>query len=182
MKKYLIGQNVFVNNEIKATVLGVYLAKKYPAVKQLHCKLLSGEEFCLSLNGATVDDTGVHVQKLRACLPCDYVKLTRGVPIYDEKGVLQGVLSNVEVKNGVPVSFIGQNGIRYPYSMLKSAADALILKKKPTFPLGEPIHSYTKDKNAYPFVSKKTLTNAIKKGELVKLTLSLSPFELYDAL
>lgn len=178
MKRQILGKNIYVNDEVKGLVTGVYLSKKYPFIKQLSCRLLTGEEFCISALGVVLDNKGVRFDKLRASIPGDYIKLTKGAPIYDEKGVFLDALQNVEIKDGLLLSFVGQKEKRYPYSAAKAVCDAVILGKKPLFPLGEPLPAPLKQKNSSPFVKKSTLISALKKGELIKLTLSLSPFDL----
>ncbi|MBQ9729358.1 MAG: PRC-barrel domain-containing protein [Clostridia bacterium] len=182
MKGLFFGKPLLVNNEPKGEITGVYLSKKYPEIKAVRCRLTAGETACVSWVGARIEDNGACFQRLRATLPQNFIKLSRGLPIYDEKGALLGVLNDLIVQNNMVLFFVTQEGNRYPYSMLKAVKDALILRKKTVFPLGEPLPAPLQRKNASPFVSKRTLENAVKKGELIQLTLSLSPFDFFGAI
>ena len=177
MKRQILGKNVYENGQIKGIVQSVCLAKKYPYVKQLNCKLLSGQDVCISALKMQTDSKGVHFERLRASIPGDYTTLSKNTPIYDEKGTFLTTLSNVEIVNGLLISFVGQNSIRYPYASVKAISDAIILGKKSAFPLGEPLPACHKTKNGSPFVCKSALQKALKKGELIKFTLSLEPFD-----
>ena len=83
------------------------------------------------------------------------------------------------IENGNITTLITDKNQRFSLGEIQACADAVLLRKKQIFPLGQPIPIPDKSRlGEQKSVSKILLKNAIKKGELIKLTLSLSPFQI----
>ena len=100
-------------------------------------------------------------------------------PIYSYEGAFLGNAVDMELSNYVATRIFTDKNEIIPISSVLAFSDAVILRKEQAYPLGQriPAHVVSKffDKNE-PIVTKSVLKTAIAKKNLIRLTMSLSPF------
>lgn len=166
---------------------GVGISLKSRTLKYLLCNSLSvgdgASDFCIPVQAAEYFGEEIRLSRLRPVFPKGCAKLLLGRPLFTEDGVFLGNLEDAEFSGHALVRLISDRGENYPSSMLVASSDALLLRKRPAFPLGQRIPAPFLDKKTGKrdgYVTKAFLAKAIERGNLVRLTLSLPPFELFD--
>ena len=175
---HLVGKTIFVGNTPRGVCLGVGVSLKSKAVKYLLCAsnpTSSIPDF--AVNASTVVDTdeaGIYLSRLRAIFPQACAKLFPSMPVYLQNGVYLGALREAELPAFTAVCIFTDKGEICPISNISACADAVIVRKKSTYPLGQRIPAPYNEENS--LVTRPVLRRAIERGELIKLTLSLPPF------
>ena len=170
-------KKIYEHGQYRGVCEGVLLAPKSHVIKGI----LSKKEDSLSCIPFTHVDYATDTIRLKkyTVIPYQhYEKFRPGLPIYDEKGIYLGRASDLETQKGIAVAILLEDGSALSAALLVSCKDAVIVKKKPPFPLCYPIPATAKTllEEAYtptPFVTKRTLRTAAKKGKLIRLTLSI---------
>ena len=103
-----------------------------------------------------------------------HARITLGAPVYSYDGEYLGNLSNAEIRQGKLSRLYTDQAREIPATEILACADAILLKKKRPYPLGQPLPNNKRNS----VVTKSLLQKSISKGELVKLTLSLPPFRV----
>ncbi|MBQ8685652.1 MAG: hypothetical protein IJ514_05740 [Clostridia bacterium] len=178
----IIGNPVYTKNVRRGVCVGVGISLKNFTVKYLLCSLddsTSQTDFVVKASSVeSVENDRVVLTSLRPVLPKGCAKLLLGMPVYSESGVFCGTLSNIQVESLALTRLITENGA-YIASAIAACADAVILRKKQPYPLGQRIPAHLVgdvSKNNASLVTKPVLRAAIQKNRLIKLTLSLAPF------
>ncbi len=186
----IIGKRILSDTTPRGVCTGVGISLKTLTVKYLLCcndveNAKQRVDFALPFSCVTsVDEVCVHVSKARAVFPktCAYVFLQK--PVFSFDGVYFGRLRDFRFSLTNDGSFTAatlytDTGETFAASGVYAFSDAVILKKDRPYPLGQripaPIVSHYGGKNQ-TVVSKTVLRRAIEKSELIKLTLSLPPF------
>ncbi len=181
----LIYKEILYREKARGICLGVGISLKNYALKYLLCR--SGAEPCwanvdLYVQASALSvlsNTNLSLHSFRPVAPKSHAKLFIGKPVYTQNGESLGRLKDVEFLNLTATRLITEKG-SFPIRTLYAVSDAVILRKEQPFPLGQripaPILSDFPQKNG-PVVTKSVLRNAIAKSSLIRLTLSLPPFE-----
>ena len=179
----ILGKTLYENGKERGVCDGVFLSSKSRAIKYLSCRAADNlaTPFCLSFSHVDYVTDVVRLKRFCIAMPDKCEKFVLGLPVYDENGIFLGNALDMEIEGQSAVYLLLNGGKRIPASLISSCHDAVILKKAPAFPLAQriPAHSLSLlDENCgkEKFVTKKTLQSATKKGNLIKFTLSLSPF------
>ena len=180
----LIGKNICVGKTVRGVCLGVGISPKNFAVKYLLCaKSAQSKTVDFSISIASVQEIGdeISLSRLRSVFPknCDKIFLLQ--PVYLNEGVFLGNLADVELTSLTATRLFTDRGTTHSALSIVACSDAVILRKEQSFPIGQrvpaPVVLKFSDKNE-PVVTRSVLKNAMKNGALVRLTLSLSPFEV----
>ena len=162
--------------EKRGVCFGVYVAKKTGTVKFLLCSLDDDKTATLPVGAVEHihESSGdLYLKNLRTALPPDqYVRLTPFLPVYSCEGKYLGRLDDL-FSEGFTVTKLAVGKEKYPAVFIDGASDALLLKSMP-YPIGE------WSKREEIGVSRKLLKEKIKRGELIRFTLTLPPFEQSD--
>lgn len=183
-------KSLYAGKNLRGTCLGIGLSPKNYEVKYLLCSSngqgisKSTVDFTINASSVLSIEEVITLSVLRPVYPQNCIKLTVGMPIYSNNGLLLGSLADVEIQNQSAIRLISDSGERFPVLMAVASSDALLLKKEPLFPLGQRIDKpdQENDENKSKIVTKSVLKNAIKKGRLIRFTLSLPPFYLNGTL
>ncbi|MBR2647150.1 MAG: hypothetical protein IKD47_06315 [Clostridia bacterium] len=188
----LTDKNVYAGKTLRGVCRGVGVSLKSRAVKYLLCSSLThaqtaaptpsnGTDFSIGISAVESVEPSVVLSRLRPVFPKNCVKIFIGHPVYSVDGVFLGNVADLELHDFVATRLITDRGVSYPALAILACSDAILLRKESVFPLGQrvpaPLLSTISDKND-PLVTKVLLRDAIKKGKLIRLTLSLSPFRL----
>ena len=187
----LIQKTIYAGITPKGKCVGIGISLKNYTMKYLLCtssQTATHTDFCVNTSAIEEIDDGIYLTHLRPTFPKSCAKLFLGHPIYRENGIFIGNVCNVSIENGVVAYLLTTQNERISPTCISAVSDAVILKKQHPYPIGQriPAHAVCKflDKND-DFVNKSNLLSAIKKGSLIKLTLSLPPFSIttenYDA-
>ena len=165
--------------------LGIGISLKNYGLKYLLCR--SGAAPCwasadlyIQANALLgVSNASLSLRAFRPVAPKPHAKLFIGKPVYTQNGESLGRLKDVEFCNLTATRIFTEKG-SYPIRAVYAVADAVILKKEQPFPLGQripaPMLCDVLQKNE-PVVTRSVLKRAIAKSSLIRLTLSLPPFE-----
>ena len=180
--------NVCVGKTVRGVCLGVGVSLKSFAVKYLlcadaatHTPLCPRTDFAVNASAIqSLDETAIVLSRLRPVLPKNCAKIFIGRPVYSNEGVFLGHVSDLEIHDLTATNLLTDQTAAYPLTAVAAFSDAVILRKEQPYPLGQripaPVVLDIFDKNE-PVVTKATLRKAIEKRSLIKLTLSLAPFE-----
>ena len=178
----LIDKRIIVSNVPRGTCIGVGISKKDGKIKYLCCTETNNKQArffipisCLSL----IENEALHLQNRRAVFPNKCVYLRNGLNVYTTQGEFLGVLQNAHWKNDVLTALTIDNK-RIPFCAVSAIGDIVLIQNTQRFPLGQPIPDHYKTENTTPIyaVTKTLLKNAIQEQSLIRLTLSLSPFNV----
>lgn len=159
--------------EKRGVCLGVYITKRTGDIKYLFCSIDDDKTLVIPVSAIEYASTnGIYLKNLRTALPNQCVRLTPFLPAYSIFGKYLGRLNGFESKDlTITKLLVGEE--KYPSLAVDAVSDALLLAP-PAYPIGE--WSKTDESN----VSKKLLKSKIRDGELIRFTLSLQPFDLYE--
>ena len=179
-------KNIFTGKTLRGVCRGVAISLTSQAVKYLLCASAATQtatDFAVST--ACVTDVGqsISLSRLRPSYPKNCAKLSIGLPVYSFEGGFIGYLSDLEIRDFVATRLFTDRGESFPTTDLFACSDAVILRKNQPYPIGQRIPTpllpmLTAKKEGV--VTKPVLRTAIAKGALVKLTLSLPPFQNVD--
>ena len=182
-------KNVFVNKISSGICLGIGFSLKNYSVKYLLCASVHTQnavDFSVSTTAVTdVSDIGITLSRLRPVYPKNCAKVSIGLPIYSFEGGFLGRVEDLEIHNFVATRIYTDRGEIVPITSIFACSDAVILRKEQAYPLGQriptPLVSIISDKTD-TLVTRAVLKNATAKKALIKLTLSLPPFNInpYD--
>ncbi len=182
----LIGKEIYTGKSVKGVCVGVGISLKTYAVKYLFCASSSQgnkTEFAISFSSISEIGGCITLSQLRPARPKSSAPLFLRKPVYAYNGNYLGALSDVAIEDGVATTLWTSEKKEYPVSLLAACGDAVILKKSQPYPLGQRLpksaYSFT-DEEQGGLVTKPLLRGAIQKGTLIRLTLSLSPFALWQ--
>ncbi|MBQ8308706.1 MAG: hypothetical protein IJX96_02620 [Clostridia bacterium] len=175
-----IGKNVYAGSIFKGICLGVGISPKNFAVKYLLCSSLGERpDFCVNVSAIEEIDENIYLSRLRPVFPKNCAKIFMDLPIYSQDGAFLGHIADLEMQNYVALQIFTDRGSSISVSLLAACRDAVIVRKETSYPLGQripaPVVSEIFDKKE-TLVTKSNLRQAIQKGALIKLTLSLAPF------
>ena len=178
----LIGKSVYAGPKRKGVCNGVGVALKSGAVKYLFCSATSGRtEFCVNVSSIEEFDEEIYLSHLRPVFPKNAAKIILGLPVYTDEGVFLGNVQDMEMDAFTALHLETDLGERLPCAYIAACTDAILLRKKPPYPIGQRIPApMVLDifQNEGAIVNRSNLRKAIEKGALIKLTLSLAPFAL----
>lgn len=176
----------------RAVCLGVGISLKNFSMKYLLCTPLpqrtenhtpfTHADFAVNTSSLqTLSPHTLTLSSLRPIIPKACAKLYLGKPVYSQEGASLGNLKDVEFIRGVAIRIFTENK-SYSACDLQAVSDAVILRKKQSYPLGQRIPASVVFQNLTEkdtLVTKSILRKSIEKGTLIKLTLSLSPFHFF---
>lgn len=179
----LVGKPVFSSKKIRGVCRGVGLSVKSRAVRYLVCSAPSPSdytEFFLPVVSVTdCNEEGIFVKKFRSVAPQNCAKFFCGRPVYADTGAYLGITADLEMQDFCALRFFTDSGKSYSAMAIAALLDAVIVKKTPVFPLGQPVpraFSFLRNVKKTPTVTKSTLKSAIEEGVLIQLTLQLPLF------
>lgn len=176
----LIGKSVYAGSKRRGVCEGVGVSLKSGTVKYLFCSATSGRtEFCVNVSAIEEIDDEIYLSRLRPVFPKSAVKILSGLPVYTSEGVFLGNVTDMEMDSFVALHLETDKGKRFSMTHITACTDAILLRKKPPYPIGQRIPAPILSdilQGSDIFVSRSSLREAIEKGALIKLTLSLAPF------
>lgn len=176
---------ILVGKEQRGVCAGVGFSLKNQALKCLLCAPASHQSPTFAVSISAVKSVTEHVvlHRLRTVLPTGCARLTIGTPVYAHDGGYLGKIIDAEIQNNALLRLFTDGNKYFPSTAIFACNDALILRKGMPYPLGQrvpaPIISQINDKTD-GLVTRPLLRAAIAKGALIKLTLSLPPFRIFD--
>ena len=183
---YLNEKSVYAGKTFRGVCRGVALSLKSQAVKYLLCASTltqTATDFSVGVSAVTEVGESILLSRLRPAYPKNCAKITIGLPVYSFEGGHLGFVEDLEMRDFVATRLLTDRGDVFPITSVFACADAVILRKEPPYPLGQripaPLLPIVTDKSE-ALVTKPILRAAIQKRALVKLTLSLPPFNLEE--
>ncbi len=183
----ILGKKIYDGGKERGVADGVFLSVKSRALKYLSCRAARplSTPFCLPFQHIDYVTDVIRLKKFAIALPERCEKFTLNSPVYNESGVLCGNAVDMEIEGQFAIALILDNGRRIPAPLIATCHDAIILKKPPLFPLSLRIPAASfpllgRLDAGEKFITKKTLLSAAKKGNLIKFTLTLPPFDELD--
>jgi len=176
----LVGKRVYTNDKCKGVCVGVGVSLKTYEVKYLLCSEnvnatpFSPADYAVNFRQIARIDEQIVLSSLRPVLAKGCAKIYLARPVYASDGSFVGNVTELEIKKGVAIR-LRTNGRSFPLSAVNACTDAVLLKKDTPYPIGQPIASTAVTNSVV--VTKSVLREAIAKSSLIRLTLSLSPFE-----
>ena len=180
----LCEKSIYTNKTFQGVCRGVGLSLKSHAVRYLLCAsspTQNSTDFSVGVNAVSEVNERILLSRLRPASPKGCAKIAIGLPIYSFEGGFLGRVSDLDLFDFTATTIYSDRGESFPITSIFACSDAVILRKEQPFPLGQripaPMLSLVTDKND-GVVTKQILRAAIEKNSLVKLTLSLPPFQL----
>lgn len=180
----LTEKNICVHENFRGICKGVALSLKSHAVRYLLCSssaTQSAADFAVAVSSIEEIGIALHLTRLRPAHPGNCAKIFIGSPVYSFEGGYLGKLMNLELRDFIATKLYTDKGDIFPITSVFACSDAVILRKEQSYPLGQripaPLLPVVTDKSD-GVVTKAVLRNAIKKNALIRLTLSLPPFDL----
>ncbi len=181
----LVGKELFLGKTYKGVCRGIGISLKSYEIKYLFCASApSGKQegdFVLPFSAVASVGDMISLSKARPVFPKSCAKLFLSRPVYDASCVFLGELNDVEIDGLAVTAICTSLGLRFPAVLLSTCSDAILLKKELPYPIGQPVPApvlLRLNRKTDGVVTKPLLRLAMEKGELVKLTLSLPPFNL----
>ncbi len=183
-------KNIYVGKNYKGVCLGIGISIKTQTVKYLLCATKPNTsafhaDFAVNISALESVSSNLYLSSARAAQGRSAAKLFIGLPVFYNDGTFLGNLQDVEMENFAAINLLTSNGEVFSVSQITASQDALILKKEQPFPIGQripaPVVSRFFDKNT-PVVTKSALRESMQKGALIKLTLSLPPFDIQEGI
>lgn len=181
----LVGKKIYSGTTRRGICLGVAISLKSYAVKYLLCSsadtynpLDTQTDFAINLSAVTSVNDGIFLSRLRPVFPKNVAKIFIHKPIYSNEGVFIGNVADMEMDDFIAVKLLTNRGEAFPLTAISAFSDAVILRKRQPYPIGQriPITSYSNLNER--IVTKSVLRSAIENRALIRLTLSLPPFYL----
>ena len=192
----LSGKTVRSGKYTRGVCTGVGISLKSRAVKYLLCSSLprqinneemdgiTNENTDFAVSIASVEDISndeISLSRLRAVIPKNCAKIHIGKPVFSDEGAYLGNVADLHLQNFIATHLQTDKNITHSALSLAACSDVIILRKEQPFPYGQripaPLVSHFFDKNDV-VVTKSVLQTALQNGMLIRLTLSLSPFQL----
>ncbi len=176
-----IGKPLLASSTPRGTCLGVGISLKTFTAKYLLCSSQNRDEpdFCVNLSSTDKIGEAVYIPRLRPVFPKNYARILPNLPLFLESGEYLGKIFDLEIQKGIATRIITDTKRSFPTAAILACADAIILRKNLSFPIGQrvpaPVLSRFSDKTD-ALVTKPLLRNAITQKSLITLTLSLPPF------
>ena len=177
----LIGKSVYAGAKRRGVCTGVGISPKNSAVKYLFCSASGKTEFCVNASSIEELDEEIYLSRLRPVYPKSALKILPHLPVYTDEGVFLGNVSDMEMDAFIALYIETDKSERFPCRYIAACTDAILLRKKAPYPIGQPIPAHAVldiFQNNEAIVNRPNLRKAIEKGALIKLTLSLAPFAL----
>ena len=179
----LVNKPVFVGTKQRGICVALGVSLKTAAIKYLYVQPENdvNRAFAVSYSALSFVGETLSLKSLRPVFPNACARLSPNAPIYTQNGEFLGALYDIEItENGAVRTLISNKNLRFPFSAVFSCRDAILLRKKQPYPLGQrvpaPALSLISPLES-EVVSKRILRHAIQKGNLIKFTLSLLPFD-----
>lgn len=179
----LAEKEIFVGNTPRAIIKGVGVSLKTYKIKYLLCAETTASRalFALSINGITSFNMPILLPRLRPVLAKHCACVFLGLPVYSFDGEYLGNIQDLAIDNQAATLLYTDKEITLPISSVAACSDALLLKKEQPYPLGQRIPAPFVPALSEKYggiVTKPVLRAALEKNSLIKLTLSLPPFDL----
>lgn len=174
----LVGKRIYSSGKVRGICRGVGIWLKSRTVKYLICADIEQEkELFLSVGLiAEISPSGIRMKSFRPVAAQKAARFFCSRPVYSETGDYLGISVDLEMENNHAVALITDGGERYSAYSITALSDAVLIKRRPVFPLGEKIPVPLQSQTKSPVVSKAVLKRAIEDGRLITLTLSLPLF------
>ena len=170
-----------------ALVVGVGFSLKNYTIKHLLCstqikkdKDMHLHDFAVNVSAISSVADGISLPRLRPVLPQSAAKLFPNLPVYSHNGTFLGNLTDGEITNYTITSLSTDSNHLFQPSSIAICKDAVFLRKEQPYPLGQRVPSplLSQLQCSETSVTKPLLRRALRQGALVKLTLSLPPFDV----
>ena len=178
----LIDKPIIVNNTPRGICKGIGISKKDGEIKYLICSETNNPQirFIVPFSLVTfIKQDAVHLQKVRTVTATKFYFLHLNIPVYTLQGKHIGNVENASWINGT-LHFLSVNGNDVPYTSIIAISDAILVRGKAIFPLGQriPVPHISKHRLRESTVTKSLLRKAVSEEFLIELTLSLAPFNV----
>ncbi len=179
-------KSIYVGKAFRGVCRGVALSLKSQTVKYLLCASTLTQtvtDFSVGVSSIQKIEESILLSRLRPSYPKSCAKISIGLPVYSFEGGYLGVVEDLEMKDFVATRLFTDRGDVIPLTSIYACSDAVILRKEQAYPLGQripaPLLPTVTDKSE-AIVTKPILRTAIQKRALIKLTLSLPPFNVEE--
>ena len=178
-----INKTILVNKQPRGVCLGIGFSLKNQAIKCLLCAPSPHQKPNFAVSFSAVDSLTetVNMRRLRTVLPTGCARITIGNPVYSYEGDFLGHVADAEIQNGALFQLYTDRQNPIPATSIFACNDAVILRKNQLYPLGQRVPAPTLlqiNEKSDGFVTRPLLRTAMAKGALIKLTLSLPPFNV----
>ncbi len=178
----LTGKSVYVGSKRRGTCQGVGVALKNGEVKYLFCKASGARtDFFVNVSAIEEIDDEIYLAQIRPIFPKSTATVVLGLPVYSSNGAFLGNVLEMEMPDFIASCIKTDKDETLPLANILACSDAVLLRKKQPYPIGQRIPAPVVSEifqNKQALVSRSALREAIQKGALIKLTLSLAPFEI----
>ncbi len=161
----LEGKNIFTAKKICGICKGIGVRVKSGQIKYLFCENAQSLFFLPVSTVKDVKEGGIVCKRFTPVFPQNAGIITLQKPVYSTEGKSLGAIKDVEWSKWSLLRIFTEGKTYSPLSLF-AVDDAVIVKKKPPFPLGETL----KNENV---VTRATLKKSIAEGKLIRLTLSV---------
>ena len=183
----LVGKKIYSGKTQRGICLGVAISLKSYAVKYLLCSsadtydpLDTQTDFSVNFSAVTSLTDRICLSQLRPVFPKNVAKIFIHKPVYSSEGVFIGNVADMEMDDFIAVKIITNRGVVFPLTAVSAFSDAVILRKRQPYPIGQFIPTPSPSNTTERIVTKSVLRSAIENRALIRLTLSLAPFYLAD--
>ena len=186
----LNGKNIRSGKYTRGVCVGVGISLKSKAVKYLLCSSRQKEEnqespstdFAVNIN--TIEDISgdeIVLSRLRALSANNCAKICIGKPVYSEDGVYLGKIEDAYIHNFIATHIKTDKNITQSTLNLAACSDVVLLRKEQPYPIGQRVHApsifpFLKDDDV--LITKQILRVAAENRAIIRLTLSLPPFQM----
>ncbi|MBQ4053886.1 MAG: hypothetical protein IJD33_06065 [Clostridia bacterium] len=183
----LFQKRIYTGETPRGIIVGVDFSLRNYTIKHLLCctqKTASDQtqhpDFAVNVSCVSAVADKVSLTRIRPALPKTQAKLFPALPVYSHDGTFLGKLTDGETDGFTVIELTTDQGNAFPPSAISVCRDAIILHKKSPYPLGQRVPSpmLSQLQTGETFITKTLLRQALQRGALIKLTLSLSPFDL----
>ena len=191
----LTGKTVSSGKNVRGVCVGVGISLKSKSAKYLLCSSLTTRQdnndnigkqsdFAVSITAVEdISDESISLSRLRAVFPKNCVKLSIGKPVFSEEGAYLGKIADVHLQNLIVTQLLTNRNTLHSAMAISACTDIIILRKEQPFPIGKRIPApfifdFLEENDV--IITKTILRKAAEKGNLIRLTLSLSPFQIED--
>lgn len=168
----IIPKTIYLNKTPRGQCQSIGFSSKTGTIKYLFCSTYERADFVINTNSVlSVHEYGIELSHLRPVVPKNTLKIFLGQPVYTYNGIDLGNILAIKQENFILQTIVTDKNIRIPFTAIQACNDAVILRKKLPYPLGQRIPATTPQT-----VTRPILRSAIQEKSLIKFTLSLAPF------
>ena len=187
----LTGKTIRSGKYTRGVCTGIGISLKSKAIKFLLCSPHQNEEidqaykntdFAVNINAIEdISNDEITLSRLRALSARNCAILQIGKPVYSEDGSYLGKITDVYIQNLIATHLKTDKENTLSTLTIAACSDVILLRKALPYPIGQSLSSPTSFsflEKSDVMITKQTLRTAAENHALVRLTLSLPPFQI----